>query len=108
MMKKKQDFEKRIKDNAKILFERYCKLYKITDEQIINKSFTGNAIENTILWTLRELEKFTEHNSQKTQSANKDVMAQILKQEIYCDSGKLKHLVNDKKMADYIFLELAD
>lgn len=29
-------------------------------------------------------------------------MAQILKQEVYCESGKLKHLINDKKMEAYI------
>jgi len=30
------------------------------------------------------------------------MMAQILNQEIYCDSGRLKHLINDKWMEDFI------
>jgi len=30
------------------------------------------------------------------------MMAQILKQEIYCDSGELKHLINDKKVETFI------
>ena len=33
---------------------------------------------------------------------NSQMMAQILKQEIYLESGKLKHLVNDKKIEKYI------
>ena len=33
---------------------------------------------------------------------NAKIMAQLLKQEVYCESGKLKHLVNDKKIEEYI------
>jgi len=31
-----------------------------------------------------------------------EMMAQILKQEIYCDSGMLNHLINDKEMDRFI------
>lgn len=30
------------------------------------------------------------------------MMAQLLEQEIYCESGKLKHLINDKKLEKFI------
>jgi len=33
---------------------------------------------------------------------NAQMMAQILKQDVYTESGKLKHLVNDKIMEKYI------
>jgi len=33
---------------------------------------------------------------------NGQMMAQILNQEIYCDSGRLKHLIDDKKMELFI------
>ena len=33
---------------------------------------------------------------------NTQMMAQLLKQDVYCKSGKLKHLVNDKIVQKYI------
>lgn len=33
---------------------------------------------------------------------NSEMMARILTQEVYTESGKLKHLVNDKIMEKYI------
>ena len=33
---------------------------------------------------------------------NAQMMAEMLTIEVYTESGKLKHLVNDKKMEEYI------
>lgn len=51
------------------------------------------------------IRKLIERNVKVNKLGNNQMMAQILKQEVYCEKGKLKHLVKDKKMERYI-LEL--
>ena len=46
--------------------------------------------------------KNVEQHMKKYELKFEQMMAQILKQEIYCDSGELTHLINDEKMEDFI------